>query len=253
MKRNLVLSLVLNTILLSLWLSREAWFERAGAASNPAGNGDVNGDGAYNLSDAVYLLNWLFQGGPAPLAIAAPPGDLVHELPATGQSECFDSRGATVPCPSPSCPGQDGQYQAGCPREGRFVDRGDGTVFDACTGLEWQKETADLNADGEINGSDLTTWCEGMAYCEGLSLAGHDDWRLPNVFELVSIVDYGTFQPASDPIFQVAPINPCYLCSTALRGGPGPGHFLVDFGLGLVGGGGGVACYVRAVRGPVAP
>ena len=30
------------------------------------GNGDVNGDGSLDLSDAIYLLSHLFQGGPAP-------------------------------------------------------------------------------------------------------------------------------------------------------------------------------------------
>jgi len=31
-----------------------------------SGNGDVNGDGGLDLSDAIYLLTHLFQGGPAP-------------------------------------------------------------------------------------------------------------------------------------------------------------------------------------------
>jgi len=32
-----------------------------------AENGDTNGDGARDLSDAVYLLDWLFRGGPRPV------------------------------------------------------------------------------------------------------------------------------------------------------------------------------------------
>jgi hypothetical protein len=41
-------------------------------------NGDVNGDSLINLSDAVYLLNWLFKGGEKPVAIECnnePPPD----------------------------------------------------------------------------------------------------------------------------------------------------------------------------------
>ncbi|MCZ6794290.1 MAG: DUF1566 domain-containing protein [Planctomycetota bacterium] len=36
----------------------------------------------------------------------------------------------------------------------------------------------------------------GAAYCENVELAGHDDWRLPNVRELESIADYGGRGPA---------------------------------------------------------
>jgi hypothetical protein len=48
----------------------------AGAAA-PSGNGDVNGDGQLNLTDAIYLLQHLFQGGPAPVKIEcdAPPAN----------------------------------------------------------------------------------------------------------------------------------------------------------------------------------
>lgn len=38
-----------------------------------ASNGDVNGDGQINISDAVYTLIYLFRGGPAPVACASSP------------------------------------------------------------------------------------------------------------------------------------------------------------------------------------
>lgn len=37
-------------------------------------NGDVNGDGGIDIGDPVYLLSWLFQGGPEPVAVAAGGG-----------------------------------------------------------------------------------------------------------------------------------------------------------------------------------
>jgi hypothetical protein len=39
-------------------------------------NGDTNGDGKRDLSDAVYLLSWLFTGGPEPVPV--------------GRTECED-------------------------------------------------------------------------------------------------------------------------------------------------------------------
>ena len=61
----------------------------------------------------------------------------------------------------------------------QFSDSGDGTILDQATGLVWQKadSTKGLN------------WQDALAYCEGLSLAGKDDWRLPDAKSLQSLVD----------------------------------------------------------------
>lgn len=72
-----------------------------------------------------------------------------------------------------------------------FVDNGDGTITDLATGLMWQKSD-----DGVTR-----NWEEALAYADGLEIAGYDDWRLPNVKELHSIVDYTRDDPAIDPIF----------------------------------------------------
>ncbi len=61
-----------------------------------------------------------------------------------------------------------------------FVDNGDGTISDLTTGLMWMK-----NDYGK-----KIMWKEALAYCENLEFAGYDDWRLPNVKELQSIIDY---------------------------------------------------------------
>src|SRR4030095_14070418 len=132
---------------------------------------------------------------------------------------------------------QDGQYAAGCPSEGRFVDNGDGTVTDHCTGLMWQKDTADTNGDGQTpdDGSDALPWCAALAYCENLSFAGHDDWRLPNVRELESIVDYGGVRSSIDPVFGA--LSSVYWSSTTIAGNP-PIAWHVDFVSGDVSRGG---------------
>jgi hypothetical protein len=69
-----------------------------------------------------------------------------------------------------------------------FVDNGDGTVTDRATGLMWQKADSGSGMD----------WQNALAYAENLGLAGYDDWRLPNVKELNSIVDYTRSPSASD-------------------------------------------------------
>lgn len=77
-----------------------------------------------------------------------------------------------------------------------FVDNADGTVTDRATGLMWAQ------AD---SGSGML-WQAALDYAEGSSLAGYNDWRLPNAKELQSIVDYSrspetTSSAAIDPIF----------------------------------------------------
>jgi hypothetical protein len=61
-----------------------------------------------------------------------------------------------------------------------FVDNGDGTITDQATGLIWMQSDSGVGMD----------WPQALAYCEGSTTAGHDDWRLPNAKELQSIVDY---------------------------------------------------------------
>ena len=58
-----------------------------------------------------------------------------------------------------------------------FVDNGDGTVSDSQTGLMWQW-AYDQGRD----------WEEQLSYCEGLTLAGHADWRLPDIKELETLI-----------------------------------------------------------------
>ena len=45
------------------------------------------------------------------------------------------------------------------------------------------------------------SWKAAIDYCESLSLCDHDDWRLPNINELRSIVDRTRKHPAIAPEF----------------------------------------------------
>jgi hypothetical protein len=212
-------------------------------AGTPSGNGDVNGDGRLDLSDPVYTLQHLFLGGPEPVPIECQPAGFL----ATAQTKCFDVAGAEIACDSTDLPGQDGFYRTGCATEDRFVDHQDGTVSDTCTGLVWQKETADVDGNGSSGSEDHTTWQGALKYCDRLVFAGHDDWRLPDILELESIVDHGRSEPSIDPAF--AAVSGFYWSSTTYESQPGYAWH-VDFIYGIVNYGhkpGNV--YVRAVRG----
>jgi len=89
-----------------------------------------------------------------------------------------------------------------------FVDNHDGTITDTETGLMWQKCSIGQNynsSEGSCNNgiAQQYLWKQALGSCEGLTFAGHDDWRLPNRNELLSIVDYSKSGPAIDTRFFV--------------------------------------------------
>ena len=108
--------------------------------------------------------------------------------------------------------GDDGYYEAGVAvASPRLTDIGNGTVFDNQTGLMWAR---DANLAGTNN-----TWNAAIDFCNGLSLGGHDDWRLPNVREMLSLIDfpiddwYYPYLPDGHPFLNVQTM-PAYWTST---------------------------------------
>jgi hypothetical protein len=86
-------------------------------------------------------------------------------------------------------PGDDGDLTRGISVRGtRFVDNEDGTVTDRLTGLMWT-QNADLCGDG--SGADWETSFQCIALMNALSLYDYNDWRFPNVREMLSLVDFG--------------------------------------------------------------
>ncbi len=84
---------------------------------------------------------------------------------------------------------EDGTTQRGVPwPSSRFTDNSNGTITDNLTGLMW---AGDANIP---NGT--RTWDQARGDCESSTLGGHSDWRLPNVKELQSLIDFGNVSPA---------------------------------------------------------
>lgn len=119
----------------------------------------------------------------------------------TGQTICYDSLNNETDCAGT---GQDGDYQTGVPwPDPRFADRGDGTVRDNLTGLIWLQNANCFGARIWINAlNDCNTLAIGVCGLTDGSQAG--DWRLPNVRELESLVDYGRENPSFPEIHPFA-------------------------------------------------
>ena len=114
-------------------------------------------------------------------------------VPKTGQTGCF----ILAPDDEFVCTGsgEDGEYQKGVSVSPRFTDNGDGTVTDDLTGLIWLKNA---NCYGDQNWfaalSNANNLSSGACGLTDGSVAGA--WRLPNVRELHSLIDFGALNPA---------------------------------------------------------
>ena len=104
-----------------------------------------------------------------------------------------------------------------------FSKSGD-VVSDSTTGLEWQDNS-------DTNGTQRT-WQAAIDYCEDLSLESYNDWRLPNINELKTLIDKSKFDPAikSDVFVYVTYY---YWSSTSIVGFEDDAWF-VNFGDGAV-------------------
>lgn len=153
--------------------------------------------------------------GPDPLTCASDLATCQAQPPAaplkTGRITCHDDGGFVIPCAGT---GQDGESQKGIPRD--FTDNGDGTISDHATGLMWEK----LVDDGSIHDADNTyQWNDAFVSKIGAlntdNFAGHDDWRMPNQFELYSLVNLAAANPAVYSPFHNACLPGCTAATCA--------------------------------------
>ncbi len=111
----------------------------------------------------------------------------------TGQSGTYDNI-TDVPSPDAGAAfyGQDAQHEGNA---ADYTDNGDGTVSDNVTGLMWT-QTPDLDGDGDIDAADKLSYDEAAASAANVTTGGYDDWRLPTIKELYSLIDFDGVDPS---------------------------------------------------------
>ena len=123
-----------------------------------------------------------------------------------------------------------------------YADLGNGIIKDNITGLMWQKVTA----------PGTYSWEQAFDYCDNQTLGGYEDWRLPSIRELATLVDSGI--PAPGPTIGITYFPDThqnyYWSSTPLADIPN-GAWDVNFTYGDIHHGydNTSTYYVRAVRG----
>ncbi|PIE55688.1 MAG: hypothetical protein CSA34_07885 [Desulfobulbus propionicus] len=169
--------------------------------------------------------------------------------PDTGQSTCYDNSGE-IPCPQEgeAFYGQDAQYQGPVRSYTKLDSSGnplpeDATswvmVRDNVTGLIWEvKENGDGTAEySNPHDADNTyTWCDTNPDTNGgdqgtcgdhdteefinalnsANFGGYNDWRLPTIKELATLVDYAKYNPAIDTAFFPDTHSATYWSATTL-------------------------------------
>ena len=144
---------------------------------------DTNGAGVADVANGKTF--WGLTSGAWGLQTGTGTGGATYEagVPKTGQTTSYAT-------------GDDGDLQKGVAwPTPRFTDNGDGTVTDNLTGLIWLKNA---NCFGTSIWTQALTDANTLNSGEcGLSDGSSEgDWRLPNVRELFSLIDYSQVNPA---------------------------------------------------------
>jgi hypothetical protein len=114
----------------------------------------------------------------------------------TGQTTFYNnSSQISTPVAGTAFYGQDAQFEGNQPS---YAISADGlTVYDDVTELTWT-QGADWNGDGTLDANDKFSYADVQAYVETLNArnyGGFNDWRVPTIKELYSLIDYRGTDP----------------------------------------------------------
>jgi hypothetical protein len=131
-----------------------------------------------------------------------------------------------------------GIYSNPTSQASRYTNPASGVVLDGLTGLQWEQAAS----------SPTMNWSAAGTYCAGRNTGSLSNWRLPNVDELQTLVDYTTSSPSiNSAAFPSTPSN-YFWTSTIYQPSP-TNAWIIDFRNGVV-----VSldvsndCFVRCVR-----
>ena len=183
-------------------------------------------------------------------------------VPDTNQRICYDDGTAgPITCPTSGQEyfGQDAQYGWDTTHAAneRFTltasESGEPTVGDNITTLEWQGCTAGLSGDACTAGAaGGYNWAEALAYCDSLDWSGNTDWRLPDPYEIASIIDLGRYNPTIDPDAFPGTPGVAFWTSSSHAGNPVNAWYAGLYGGEVSFGDKSYDCHVRCVRGGTA-
>ena len=129
---------------------------------------------------------------PTPTPTKTPALNPAYVVVDTGQDKCYDNfKEISYPQPGEAFYGQDATYQGAQPA---YQDNGDGTITDLNTKLMWKKDPG-----------EKMTYNDAVAGAASFSLAGYDDWRLPTIKELYSLILFSGTDPAPESVEPAVP------------------------------------------------
>jgi len=112
----------------------------------------------------------------------------------------------------------------------QYFDNGDGTILDVLTGLTWSTCLYGQTFNTDTQGCDgaptpVANFSAAISAQESLNdsaYAGKQDWRLPNMKELATLIEYACIEPAMrNDVFASAPSAPIW-SNTPNSQGVGP-------------------------------
>ncbi len=116
-----------------------------------------------------------------------------YPIVSTNQTKFYgNTNKISAPSSGSSFYGQDANYLK---NESQYQDNGDGTVTDLVTGLMWS-QSSDMDNDGDIDALDKMTYTEALSGASNFDLAGYNDWRLPTIKELYSLIMFSGIDPS---------------------------------------------------------
>jgi hypothetical protein len=145
-------------------------------------------------------------------------------FPASGQATAYTAD-KNDGIPGPVAVPDDGILRPGS--QLTYLDNGDGTITDLNTGLMWEKKSDDGGIHDKDNryvwsgnGSEETIW-DWLDDLNAAAFAGQRDWRIPDVRELESLLDFERLSPAVAPEFDTNCMPGCTVltCSCTLSDG----------------------------------